>query len=93
MAEIHIPTLAPEIIGHIGPIAITNTIVNTWIAIVILLVIGIIISSTAKLRPGKLQNAFEFFVEGLLGYFDQVTGSREKKLARWSRTSTSSCQY
>lgn len=78
MAEIHIPTLAPEIIGHIGPIAITNTIVNTWIAIVILLVIGIIISSTAKLRPGKLQNAFEFFVEGLLGYFDQVTGSREK---------------
>lgn len=78
MAEIHIPTLAPEVIGHVGNIAVTNTMVNAWVAIGILLVIGIIISSTARLRPGKLQNAFEFFLETLLGYFDQVTGSREK---------------
>ncbi len=76
--EIHIPTLAPEIIGHIGSVSITNTMINAWIAIAILLVLGIIISSTVKLRPGKLQNAFEFFLESLMGYFDQVTGSREK---------------
>lgn len=77
-AEIHIPTLAPEVIAHIGSFEITNTMVNAWIAIGILLVIGIFISVTAKLRPGKLQNAFEFFLESLMGYFDQVTGSREK---------------
>lgn len=78
MAEIHIPTLAPEPIAHIGSITITNTMVNAWLAILILLVIGIVIRSTAKLRPGKLQNTFEYFLEILLGYFDQVTGSREK---------------
>lgn len=78
MAEIHIPTLAPEPIAHIGSITITNTMVNAWLAIFILLIIGIVIRSTVKLRPGKLQNTFEYFLEILLSYFDQVTGSREK---------------
>lgn len=74
--EIHIPTLAPEVVGHLGSFPITNTMVNSWIAAGLLLVFGIVISASIKLRPGKMQNGAEYFLEGLFGYFDQVTGDR-----------------
>jgi F-type H+-transporting ATPase subunit a len=76
----HIPTMAADVLFHIGPLPITNTIINAWIAIIILLIIGIFIRKNVSLRPGKFQNAFEFFLEILLGYFDQVTGDRKKTM-------------
>lgn len=76
----HIPTMAPDVLFNIGPLPITNTVINTWLAIVILLIFGIIISRKMSLRPGKFQNAFEFFLETLLGLFDQVTGDRKKTM-------------
>ncbi len=78
--ELHIPTLAPETLFHIGKLPITNTIVNVWLAIGILIIIGVIISRKAALKPGKMQNYMEFFLEKLLIYFDQVTGDRKKTL-------------
>lgn len=79
-AEIHIPTLAPETLTHIGSFAVTNTMVNTWLAIIIFLVVGVIISSNVKLRPGKFQNFWEYILELIMGYFDQVTGDHKKTL-------------
>src|SRR3989339_63247 len=76
----HIPTLAPETLFSIGGLPITNTMVNAWLAIVIFLIIGIIIKRTARIKPTKFQNACEFFLDGLLGYFDQVTGERKKTM-------------
>jgi len=78
--EIHIPTLAPEVVFQIGSINITNTMINAWLAILIFLVLGIIITKTVKLRPGKLQNTCEFFLESILNFFDQVTGDRKKTI-------------
>lgn len=80
MTELHIPTLAPETLFTIGSVSITNTLVNAWIAIFILLVIGLLIFSSTRLRPGKLQNGFEYILELLFGYFDQVTGDRKKTI-------------
>lgn len=76
----HIPTLAPEVIFHIHGLAVTNTIINVWIAIIIFLVIGILVKKKISLRPGKMQNFMEYFLEILMGYFDQVTGDRKKTL-------------
>lgn len=76
--QIHIPPLAPEVVAHIGGFPITNTIVNAWLAIVIFLIIGLAVRATIKLRPGKLQNFFEYILELLMGYFDQVTGDRRR---------------
>jgi len=78
--EIHIPTLAPEVVFHIGNIGVTNTMINAWIAIVLFLVLGIFVKRSAKLRPNKLQNTCEYFLESVLGYFDQVTGDRKKTI-------------
>ena len=80
MAAPHIPSLAPEPIAQIGGFIITNTMINAWIALVIFLVLGIIISRKVKLRPGKFQNGIEYFLDSLFGYFDQVTGDRKKTL-------------
>jgi len=76
----HIPTLAPDTLATIGGLAITNTMVNAWIALLIFLVLGIIVSRSVSLRPKKLQNFIEYFLEILLGYFDQVTGDRKKTM-------------
>lgn len=76
----HLPTLAPEVIFHIGKLPITNTIINTWIVIIIFLVVGLILRKRINLKPGKLQNFWEYFLEILMGYFDQVTGDRKKTL-------------
>ena len=75
-----IPTLAPETLFHIGSLPITNTIINVWLAIGILFVIGIILKKRVSLKPGKMQNFMEFFLEKLLGYCDRVTGDRKKTL-------------
>jgi F-type H+-transporting ATPase subunit a len=77
---IHIPALSPEVVFHVGNINITNTMINAWLAIVIFLILGIFVSRSVKLKPGKLQNICEYFLESLLGYFDGVTGDRKKTI-------------
>lgn len=73
-----IPTLAPEVLFHFGKVPVTNTIINTWIAIIIFFIVGIIIKKSARLRPTRLQNFLEWALEFVCGYFDQVTGDRKK---------------
>lgn len=80
MSQVHIPTLAPETLFHIGPLPVTNTIINAWIALFIFLIVGLVLRKRLALRPGKMQNSMEYFLEILLGYFDQVTGSRAKTM-------------
>lgn len=80
MAAIHIPELAPDVVFHIGSVPVTNTIINVWLALIIFLVLGIIIKRKISLRPTKLQNGFEYILELLLPYFDQVTGDRKKTM-------------
>lgn len=76
----HIPTLAPEVLFTLGGMKITNTMINVWLALIIFLVLGLIVKRIVALRPGKLQNFIEYFLEILLGYFDQVTGDRKKTM-------------
>ena len=78
MANIHIPALAPEIIGHIGPVPVTNTMMNVWLAMILLFVFGLYLRRRIALHPGRLQNGAEYIIDTLAGYFDQVTGSRDK---------------
>lgn len=76
----HIPTLAPEVLFHIGSLPITNTIINTWIGLIILLILGITIKRKIALKPKKLQNFFEYVLDLILGMFDQVTGDRKQTM-------------
>jgi F-type H+-transporting ATPase subunit a len=73
-------SLAAEKIVEIGPFAITNTMIVTWVVILLLGIFSIIVSSNLKNIPGKLQNFFEFIVEAILGMIEGVTGDRNKAI-------------
>lgn len=73
-----IPPVAAEVIATIGSFPVTNTYVNSTIITVAFLVFAFVLNRSIKKQPGRLQNAFEAVMEFLFGFFDQVTGSREK---------------
>jgi F-type H+-transporting ATPase subunit a len=73
----HIP-IAAEAIFHIGSFPVTNAYVNSTLATLVFVVFALLFSRLVRRRPGRLQVAVEALLDFLLGYFDQVTGSREK---------------
>lgn len=71
-------SLAAEKIFVWGPLIITNTMLVTWI--VILLLSTLVIFATKKMTevPGKAQNIWEMIVEAILGMIEGVTQNRDK---------------
>ncbi|MDQ5931724.1 MAG: synthase subunit a [Patescibacteria group bacterium] len=70
--------LAAETIAHIGSFAVTNSLLNAWIAAVILIVGAGILRLNLKSRPGKFQNLIEMLFEFLIKTFDSVTHDRSR---------------
>lgn len=69
--------LAAEPVLRIGSFPITNAQVNAFAALGIFLILALLLRRPKEI-PGRVQNAFEMLMEGLLGLFDQVTHDREK---------------
>lgn len=59
----HGVVLAPEIIAHIGPLPVTNTLFVAWITMAILIVISFFVTKKVSLIPGKMQNLFEMVID------------------------------
>jgi F-type H+-transporting ATPase subunit a len=77
---IHENTLYAEPIAHIGNFPITNSLMTSGVALIIIVALGLIISRKIKKVPTGLQNALEMIIESFLEIFDGVTGSRKKSL-------------
>lgn len=77
---IHENTLFAEPIAHIGSFPITNAFATSIVALVIIVTLGLLIGRNIKKVPTGLQNALEMIIEGFLGIFDGVTGSRKKSM-------------
>jgi len=73
-------TLFAEPIFNIGGFTVTNSILNSWLVVLIVVVVSLMIRQGITRIPGKLQNMMEMIVEGFLGIFDSVTGERERSL-------------
>jgi len=78
---VHEHTLYAEPIFEVGHFQITNSLFTSWLALLIIVVIGISFKLTVKTIPGKLQNIMEMVVDKFLELFDSVTGSRSKSVA------------
>jgi len=65
-------SLAAEKIGHIGSLPITNSMLTSWIAVLILVILSFFATRQMKLIPSGLQNALETVVEMLQGLVDSV---------------------
>lgn len=71
-----LPPLAAETLFHLGPLPVTNSLMNTTIATVGFVVFALVFSRTIRIHPGKGQLCIETLLEAVLGYFDKVTGNR-----------------
>lgn len=76
----HEITLYAEPIGHVGNIPITNSLLTSWVAVLIIIILALLVRKSLKSVPGKLQNLFEIVIEGALDLTDQVTGNRKLSL-------------
>lgn len=70
--------LAAEPIFYLGPLTITNSLINAWIVTAILIIGVIVLRRRITLVPRGLQNAAEGFLEFLLEQMDAVTHSRTR---------------
>ncbi|MFH1661987.1 MAG: F0F1 ATP synthase subunit A [Candidatus Falkowbacteria bacterium] len=77
---IHEHTLFAEPIFNIGNFHITNSLFNSWIVVLIILILSLFLRKKINIIPKGIQNGFEMIMEAFLGIFDSVTGSRERSL-------------
>lgn len=73
---VHETTLFAEPIASIKEFPITNSLVTSWGAVLIIVIMSVLLRKNLKEIPGKLQNIFEIIVEGALTLADQVTNDR-----------------
>lgn len=76
----HEHALYAEPIFNLGSFPVTNSLLNSWLVVLIIITLGFLLKNKIKPVPTKLQNIFEVIIEGFLGIFDSVTGSRERSL-------------
>ncbi len=81
-----LPPLASEVVFHLGKLPVTNTMVNSFIALVLFAIFAYFINRGVKKyyskdkAPSGVVNFFESILEVILGYVDNVTHDRKKTL-------------
>lgn len=71
-------TLYAEPIFHIGNFPVTNSLLTSWVAVILIIILSILIKSKISKIPGKLQSLVETIFEGAFGMMDMVTNDRNK---------------
>lgn len=71
-------SLAAEKIGHIGSMPITNSILTSWIATLLLIVFAILSTRNLKQIPKGIQNFFELIIEFLISTVNSVMDNKEQ---------------
>lgn len=74
----HEITLFAEPITHVGNFPITNALLTSWAAVIIIAILAVALRTNLKKVPGRLQFLFETIWEGGLSLADQVTNNRKK---------------
>ncbi len=71
------PTLFAEPVFNNSILLITNSLITSWIAVLIIVILALSLKRKITKIPGKLQQVFELIMEGGYGLCDQVTNSRK----------------
>jgi F-type H+-transporting ATPase subunit a len=75
-----LPPIIAEPIFFIGSFPVTNAYINSSIAVMFFIVVGLMLRNKTALVPAGLQNFAEGSLEFMLGYVDRVTRDRKKSL-------------
>lgn len=74
----HEHTLFAEPLFHLGNFPITNSLLTSWLAVILIIILSLIIRAKNSKIPGKLQSLVEKIFEGAFALMDMVTNDREK---------------
>lgn len=77
----HESTLFAEPIVHVGSFTITNSLIMSWVTVILLVIAFVSLGKRMKKIPSGLQNIFEMLLEQAFTLADTVTGSRKKSEA------------
>jgi F-type H+-transporting ATPase subunit a len=75
--------LKPTEIGHIGPLPITNSMLVTWIVALALIIFAQFATRNIKAVPDGAQNFWEWLVEGLYKFLENIIGHELVKKTFW----------
>jgi len=75
--EIHVP-IQPQVLFTIGGLVVTNTLLTSWIALVVLVVFAFFVTRNMQLVPRGIQNVGEALIELLLALGEQAAGARAR---------------
>lgn len=74
------PVLFLELAAKGAGLHIPNEVLFSWLAIAVLVTLGLITSSSLKMVPGGLQNFFEFVIGGLENFIVETMGEDGRKV-------------
>ncbi len=77
---LHENTIFAEPIYQNKNFTITNALITSWLAVIIIIIISFILRSKLKEIPKGIQNFFEMVLDGALSLCDQITNSRDLSL-------------
>ncbi len=69
--------LNPYIVGHVGDVPITATLITVWLVMVLLAALAFRIRATLTIVPGKLQSVAEAAIGGGYDYVYDVLGNKK----------------
>jgi F-type H+-transporting ATPase subunit a len=81
----HVP-LAPQIIGQIGPLPITNSLVFSVLVTLLLSSLAIVMSTKISRVPGKIQAFIEIILEYIYDLGEELAHSKIKTFFPWVAT-------
>lgn len=73
---IHI-SLKPDVLGHIGPLPVTNTLITTLLVSLFLIIIALCVKKTRYDLKSKWYNFMEMVMEGFMGLIQSVIPERK----------------
>ena len=59
----HFPPVKPEVLFNLGSLPITNSLLTSWIAAAILVLVGLLVGKNFKRLPSGIQHIFEMVYE------------------------------
>lgn len=82
----HAIAIAPETIGHLGALPITNTLMVSFLTTIILTVLAVFATFKLRAIPSGMQNFFELVIESAYKITEDIAHSRAAIFFPWVMT-------
>lgn len=71
--------LPSEPMFHIGDFAITNTLISSWVTIILLFLFFFFATRKMKMIPGRFQSFAEVIIEGIYNFIQDISGKKNAR--------------